>query len=98
MALKVKIGDVIRSYDFKPMLDREDVFVEGIVERKTNEKGFDAYQIRVTRDSCSNKFEKFRVGAIVYVPIRMSSGFEYPGRILNLSRPVAPEDYDGEAW
>ena len=81
----VKTGDVIRSYDFKPMVGREDCFVEGIVERETNEQGYDAYKITVTKDSWSDAECKGRVGKIVYVPKRVSFS-EFAGRVINLSR------------
>lgn len=83
--LKVNIGDVIRSYDFKPMVGREDCFVEGIVERETNENGYSAFKITVTKDSWSDSEDKGRVGKIVYVPVKVSHN-DYPGRVINLSR------------
>ena len=83
--LKVNIGDVIRSYDFKPMVGREDCFVEGIVERETNENGYSAFKITVTKDSWSDSEDKGRVGKIVYVPVKVSYN-DYPGRVINLSR------------
>ena len=79
------VGDIIRAYDFKPMAGREDCFVEGIVERETNEQGYDAYKITVTKDSWSDVTDKGRVGKIVYVPKRVSF-MEYAGRVINLSR------------
>ena len=83
--LKVNIGDVIRSYDFKPMVGREDCFVEGVVERETNENGYNAFKITVTKDSWSDSEDKGRVGKIVYVPVKVSYN-DYPGRVINLSR------------
>ena len=83
--IKVNVGDTIRSYDFKPMVGREDCFVEGVVERLTNEQGYDAYKITVTKDSWSDAECKGRVGKIVYVPVRVSF-MEYAGRVINLSR------------
>lgn len=81
----VKTGDVIRSYDFKPMVGREDYFVEGIVERETTEQGYDAYKITVTKDSWSDATDKGRLGKIVFVPKRVSFS-EFAGRVINLSR------------
>ena len=83
--MKVNTGDVIRSYDFKPMVGREDCFVEGEVLALTNEQGYDAYKIRVTKDSWSDATDKGRVGKIVYVPVEVSF-MEYAGRVINLSR------------
>jgi len=83
--MKVNTGDVIRSYDFKPMVGREDCFVEGEVLALTNEQGYDAYKIRVTKDSWSDATDKGRVGKIVFVPVEVSF-MEYAGRVINLSR------------
>ena len=81
----VKTGDVIRSYDFKPMLGREDCFVEGMVVKATDEQGYDAYKIRVTRDSWSDAEDKGRFGKIIYVPVAVAYN-DFPGRVMNLSR------------
>jgi hypothetical protein len=82
MKMQVEIQDFIRSYDFKPMLGREDCFVEGQVLELTNECGYNAYKIRVSKDSWP---DGSRVGEIVFVPLRVSFS-EYAGRIVNLSR------------
>ena len=81
----VNTGDVIRSYDFKPMLGREDCFVEGMVVEATDEQGYDAYKIRVTRDSWSDAKDKGRFGKIIYVPVAVAYN-DFPGRVMNLSR------------
>ena len=91
---KVKVGDYIRSYDFKPMVGREDCFVEGVVlETQNNDHGYQAYKIRVTKDVFDGKefkevaykeVAKHRVGEIVFVPWRVSF-MEYAGRVINLS-------------
>ena len=83
--IKVNVGDTIRGYDFKPMVGREDCFVEGVVERITNEHGYDAYKITVTKDSWSDAECKGRLGKIVYVPVKVFH-MDYPGRVINLSR------------
>lgn len=82
VGLTVIQGDTIRAYDFKPMVGREDCFVEGeVVDAHSNEQGYQAYKIRVTRDSWDNH----RVGQEVFVPWRVSFN-EYQGRVINLSR------------
>ena len=83
--IKVNVRDVIRSYDFKPMVGREDCFVEDVVECLTNEQGYAAYKITVTKDSWSDSEDKGRVGKIVFVPVEVSF-MEYAGRVINLSR------------
>ena len=80
----VKTGDVIRSYDFKPMVGRNDLYVEGKVIQLTNKHGYDAYEITVTKDSWTSEGYS-RVGEIVLVPVKVFYN-DYPGRVMNLSR------------
>jgi hypothetical protein len=87
--IKVKVGQTIRAYDFKPMAGRDDCYVEGIVEQVNNtEQYFNAYKITVTKDyfgGIVKKGEKgSRVGKIVFVPHRVDF-MEYAGRVINLS-------------
>jgi len=81
------VGQVIRAYDFKPMVGREDCFVEGVVVR-VEKKGYDCFVIDVTKDVFSGevcpKGEHSRVGREVSVPFEVSF-MEYDARILNLS-------------
>lgn len=81
----IKAGDVIRSYDFKPMVGRDDCFVEGEVLDITSEQGYTAYKIVVSKDSWSSADCKGRLGKVVYCPVEVSFS-EYAGRIINLSR------------
>jgi hypothetical protein len=84
--LQVQQGDVIRAYDFKPMVGREDCFIEGeVIDAHNNEQGYQAYKIRVVRDSWSDSEDKGRVGIEMFVPWRVSFS-EFQGRIMNLSR------------
>lgn len=83
--MKVSTGDTIRSYDFKPMVGRDDCFVEGVVEKITNEQGYRAYKITVTKDSWSDSECKGRVGKTVFVPVEVAF-MDYAGRVINLSR------------
>jgi len=79
-----QVGDTIRAYDFKPMMGREDCFVEGVV-RKIDNKGYDCYIIEVTKDSWSDAEDKGRVGKEVFVPFEVSF-MEFDARVMNLSR------------
>ena len=89
--MEVQVKDTIRSYDFKPMVGREDCYVEGqVLDRNDTTNGYQAYKIRVTRDVFDGKeFTErgrgSRVGEIVFVPWRVSF-MEYQGRVINLSR------------
>ena len=91
MEFTVINNDVIRAYDFKPMVGRSDCFVEGkVLDAHDNSRGHQAYKIRVTKDVFDGKeFNErgygCRVGEIVYVPWRVSFN-EFQGRIINLSR------------
>jgi len=80
-------GDFIRAYDFKPMLNREDCFVEGqVVERANTEHGYTAFKIFVSKEVFGGeKISDNLVGKYVYVPHEVSF-MEYPGRIINLSK------------
>ena len=79
-----KVGDTIRAYDFKPMLGREDCFVEGVVKR-IDTKLYDAFVIEVTKDSWSDAQDPGRVGKQVFVPFEVSF-MEFDARVMNLSR------------
>ena len=87
VGLTVIQGDTIRAYDFKPMLGREDCFIEGeVIDSHNNEMGFQAYKIRVTNDSWRDgDDDKGRIGVEYFVPWRVSFN-EFQGRIMNLSR------------
>jgi hypothetical protein len=89
--MKVSVGQVIRGYDFKPMVGREDCYVEGeVLELNAIDKcGYNAYRIRVTKDVFDGKEFKevrngCRVGKVVFVPWRVSF-MEFQGRVMNLS-------------
>lgn len=84
-----KVGDVIRAYDFKPMLNRTDCYVEGKVLAITNEQGYKAYKILVSKDVFDGKELTQsgyggRVAKNVFVPFQVSF-MEYDARIMNLS-------------
>jgi hypothetical protein len=79
-------GDVIRAYDFKPMVGREDCFIEGqVLDAHNTDNGYQAYKILVTKDSWSDAEDKGRLGIVMFVPWRVSFS-EFQGRVMNLSR------------
>jgi len=85
-----KVGDVIRAYDFKPMVGRSDCFVEGTVLAIDDSQGYKAFKIRVSKDVFDNKeYTAFgyggRVTKEVFVPLQVSF-MEYDARIINLSK------------
>lgn len=83
-----KVGDVIRAYDFKPMVGRSDCFVEGKVIDIDEERGYKAFKIECTADFFDGKYRKgvrsSRLAKTVFVPMEVSF-MEYDARILNLS-------------
>lgn len=80
-------GDVIRGYDFKPMVGREDCYLEGVVlDRCDKSNGYDAYKIEVTKEVFGGeKITDHFIGKVVFVPHEVSF-MEYDGRIINLSK------------
>ena len=81
------VGEFIRAYDFKPMLGREDCYLEGqIVEAKNTENGYPAFKIRVSKEVFSGEVvtDHF-LGGFIYVPHEVSF-MEHSGRVMNLSR------------
>jgi hypothetical protein len=87
VGLTIVEGDVIRAYDFKPMVGREDCYIEGqVIDAHSTEQGYQAYKIRVTNDSWrEGADDKGRIGIEMYVPWRVSFN-EFQGRVMNLSR------------
>jgi len=85
-----KVGDVIRAYDFKPCANRDDAYLEGVVEDANNhEMGYAAYKVTVTADKFNGgveirKLKQNRVGRIFFVPHQVSF-MEFNSRIINLS-------------
>lgn len=86
-----EIDDVIRGYDFKPMVGREDCFVEGKVITKgfNPEIGYACYCIKATKDVFGGEDQPegakgSRVGKLVYIPFEVDF-MEYDARIMNLS-------------
>lgn len=85
-------GDTIRAFDFKPMVGRDDCYVEGeVLDCADTTQGYQAYRIRCTKDHFGNDRVSTkagpdnRVGHEIFVPWRVSF-MEYQGRIINLSR------------
>lgn len=81
-----EVGDVIRAYDFKPMVGREDSFVEGTVVAKgfNNYCLYECYEIVTTKQVTMGKKQK-TIGRTFYIPFEVSF-MEYDGRIMNLSK------------
>ena len=75
------VGDIVRSYDFKPMADRGDSYIEGIVIEKTNS----TYSIAVQKRVFAGEVEPVEVGE--YVGTHFQQTFmEDAGRSTKLAR------------
>ena len=75
------VGDIVRSYDFKPMADRGDSYIEGIVIEKTNS----TYSIAVQKRVFAGEVEPVEVGEYVVTHFKQTF-MEYEGRSTKLSR------------
>ncbi len=76
---KAEVGDVVRSYDFQPMADRGDSYIEGIVIEKTATQ----YKIAVQNRVFSGEVEPVGVGEYVITFFKQVF-MEYEGRITKL--------------
>lgn len=72
MANEIKAGDIIRGYDFQPMEDRPDRYVEGVVFEVDDS----FYHIWVTKDTAYEAGVREDVG----IPKEVYFG-EYEGRV-----------------
>ena len=84
-----KVGDFIRAYDFKPMIGRNDCYVEGKVVNISDRQGYKAFEIIGCTDVFDGKkktgVRSSRINKIVFVPMEVDF-MEYDARIVNLSR------------
>lgn len=71
------VGTKVRSYDFEPLPDRGDCFVEGTV---TGNDG-DRLQILVDRDVFGGRESQGRIGETVFTAIQLFI-CEWDGRIV----------------
>ena len=85
---KCEVGDVVRSYDFKPLADRGDCYIEGIVV----EKGAGHYKIAVQNRVWDGESQRAEVGEFVITHFE-ELFMEWDGRITKLTE----EMYMGEA-
>ena len=81
---KFVIGERIRSYDFQPMEDRGNCFVEGeIIEINSTAVNHKSYLIQVDRDCFAGRERNIRIGQFVYVPMGVSFG-EFTDRVTRV--------------
>ncbi len=75
-----EIGDYIRSYDWKPMKDRGDCFMEGRVLDKDNHR----YHVEVNRIIFDGEPQSFLNGTTFYTWFEVSKPSEWDGRIRKI--------------
>lgn len=73
---KARVGDVVRSYDFKPSEGSGDCYIEGFVIEKTSNH----YKIAVQNRVWDGEQMPVHVGEYVYTPFEVHSS-EYADRI-----------------
>ena len=76
---KAKIGEMVRSYDFQPMPDRGECYIEGIVFAKDD----GLFSIAVQNRVFDGNVEPVEVGEIVRTPFELMM-MEYEGRIQKI--------------
>lgn len=77
---KFEVGDYVRSYDFEPMSDREDRFVEGvIVDKVEDDNTYHHYVVSVYVDKLFPENKRNTVQVPMYLSIS-----EFKDRIKSL--------------
>lgn len=79
----VKIGDTIRAYDFQPIPDRSNRFIEGLVTDVGFVNGAKCFVVECSKDTNFPEPELTRVGCEVWVPMELL--FDYDNRIIVLN-------------
>lgn len=74
----IAIGTRIKAFDFPPMPDRDDQYIEGVIDHVTEDYGYKAYYVKPDVDST----RKFTTRKAVLVP--MESDVDYDGRVVIL--------------
>jgi hypothetical protein len=72
-----KVGQTIKAFDFKPMADRADSFVQGKIISIPTDRGYACYEVKAAAGS--NDF--YEIDESVFVPMEVSF-MEYDGRII----------------
>ena len=79
--LNVKVGDLIKAFEFEPMSDRPDRFVIGAIDR-IEEHHYVIKGETIIKDTCYGE-ARMQEGVEVRVPFKTL--FDYEGRIVALS-------------
>lgn len=99
-----EVGDVIKAFDFKPMSDREDSFLTGVVTAKgpiyqdfEGRKVYvcEGYTVNVLYSETTNEeYDKKRIGTEMFVPFEMDF-MEYDGRVTKFA---SKEEYEAVCY
>lgn len=83
MDRQIRIGDLVKAFDFQPMEGRKDRYVVGIVKTigmvESADQRYEAYTIDCVYDSCG----VYRVGREIHVPVEIFFA-EYAGRVTRV--------------
>ena len=74
-----KVGQTIKAFDFIPMANRPDSFVQGKIISIPTDRGFACYEVKAAVGS--NNF--YKIDESVFVPMQVSF-MEYDGRIVEV--------------
>jgi hypothetical protein len=75
-----KVGQTIKAFDFKPMANRTDRFVQGKIISIPTDRGYACYEVKSTQ---SSSFGFYGIDESVFVPMEISF-MEYDGRIVEV--------------
>jgi len=83
------IGDTIRAYDFKPIDNRQDRYIEGTVTRYVERGGVYWYEVELTSACPQERLGKtsYEVGTTHFVPAGSNSDWE---NRITVQAPVKP--------
>ena len=67
-----RIGQEIKAFDFPPMADRPDLFVQGRIISIPKDRGYDCYEVAASHVSSSH----YKLGVSVFVPFETFIEFD----------------------
>ena len=67
-----KVGQTIKAFDFKPMANRTDRFVQGKIISIPTDRGYACYEVKASQSSSFG----FKIGESVFVPMEISNEFD----------------------
>lgn len=81
---KFKVGDIIKSYDFKPSPYHPENYIIGkVLEEKHIQYGFNSYKVELIERFFKGESDKRQAGDIILVPHQIDI-LEYDDRITKV--------------